>query len=156
MKKGLIILVLSFIICGSAVRSQSMGYDYRTALGVKLGWWGGGALSVKHFIRDQAALEGLLAFWRNGFNITGLYQYHGDFANVNGLKWYVGVGGHIGFYNNKYYYGDGVYFGPDGVLGIDYKFNGAPINLSLDVQPGFDIPGGDFYAWGGLGIRFAF
>src|SRR4030095_4766619 len=106
MKKSLIVLALSFIVCSSAVHSQSMGYDYRTALGVKVGWWGGGSISVKHFIRDQAALEVLLSFWRNGFNVAGLYEWHGDFANTNGLKWYVGGGGHIGFYNDKYENGD--------------------------------------------------
>lgn len=156
MKKGIIALVVSTIFFISAARSQSTGYEYRTALGVKVGWFGGGAISVKHFIKDQAALEGLLTFWKNGFNITGLYEFHGNFGNTAGLKWYVGPGGHLGFYNDKYENGDGVYFGVDGVLGVDYKFHGAPINLSLDVQPGVDIPGGDFYVWGGLGIRFTF
>ena len=48
--------------------------------------------------------------------------------------------------------------GVDGVLGLDYKFNGAPINMSLDWQPSFEFgTNRGFYGnWGGLGIRYTF
>jgi hypothetical protein len=50
--------------------------------------------------------------------------------------------------NNRYwkiYYGyRGGAVGIDGVLGLDYKFNGAPINMSLDWQPSFEF--GDYGA----------
>ena len=50
------------------------------------------------------------------------------------------------------------YIGVDGVLGLDYKFNGAPINISLDWQPSFEFGDnrGFVGSWGGLGIRFTF
>jgi hypothetical protein len=44
-------------------QAQSMGSSYRTALGVK--FWPGG-LSIKHFIRDNRALEGIGYFWNHG------------------------------------------------------------------------------------------
>jgi hypothetical protein len=50
----------------------------------------------------------------------------------------------------------GAFFGVDGVLGLDYKISGAPIDLSLDIQPEVSIPDGGFDIWGGLGIRFTF
>jgi hypothetical protein len=50
----------------------------------------------------------------------------------------------------------GVAIGVDGVLGLDYKINGAPINLSLDWQPSFTFSGYSYFegGWGGLGIRY--
>ena len=48
--------------------------------------------------------------------------------------------------------------GVDGVIGLDYKFRGAPINLSLDWQPSFEFGDnrGFVSSWGGLGIRYTF
>ena len=75
------------------------------------------------------------------------------------MKWYVGPGAHVGFYD--YYdhnnHVDGTFFGIDGVLGLDYKFNGAPINVSIDWQPSFEF--GDYVGfahYGGIGIRYTF
>ncbi len=44
----------------------------------------------------------------------------------------------------------------DGVLGLDYKIKGAPINVSIDWQPSINFVGyGRFESgWGGLGIRY--
>jgi hypothetical protein len=157
MKKLLIVFVIGLLTSKSY--SQALGQDYRTAVGVKV--WPG-AITVKHFIKDDAAIEGLLSFWNYGFRITGLYEYHGDINGAPGLKWYIGPGAHIGFYNNDYKaaYPDrdaGIDLGVDGIIGLDYKFNNAPINLSLDWQPSFTIVSHpDFRSWGGLGIRFAF
>ena len=140
--------------------AQSMGSEYRTAIGVK--FWPG-ALSVKHFIRDNRALEGDLYFWGHGFRFTGLYEVHGDINGAPGLKWYVGPGAHFGVYNEYWHRGDHYYddgdasFGIDGVLGLDYKINGAPINLSLDINPFLEILSHPYVdVWGGLGIRFTF
>jgi hypothetical protein len=88
--------------------------------------------------------------------ITGLYEIHGPITGAKGLQWYIGPGAHIGFYNTKN--GGGTFIGIDGVLGLDYKFNGAPINISLDWQPSFEFGDGHGFAgsWGGLGIRYTF
>lgn len=149
------------------LKAQDMDHDYTTALGVKV-WGNGGGISFKTFVRPNRALEGIGYFWRGGVRITGLYEYHFDFANAPGLKWYVGPGAHVGFYNeynndnngnvNGYYYGSGTFFGIDGVIGLDYKFNGAPINLSIDWQPSFEFGTNRGFAnsWGGLGIRYTF
>jgi hypothetical protein len=139
--------------------SQSMGREYRTAIGVKV--WDGAGISIKHFTTDKAALEGIGYWWDNGFRIVGLYEIHGDIGGAPGLKWYVGPGAHVGFYDANKSDNDGsgnTYFGIDGVLGLDFKFNKVPINLSIDWQPVFEFGDGrGFYGnWGGLGIRYAF
>lgn len=144
------------MICmaAQAQRSSTFSNSYSTALGVKV--WDGGGISLKHFFSEQHAGELIGYFWVQGARITGLYEIHGPIAGAAGLKWYIGPGAHIGFYNSKY--GDGAFAGIDGVLGLDYKFNGAPINISLDWQPSFEFGGtrGFVGSWGGLGIRYTF
>ncbi len=156
MKKHLIALgiILSVGIGAATAQSNVTSQEYKTALGVK---FYPGAVSLKHFIKPNAALEGLGYFWNRGARITGLYEFHGDINGAEGLKWYVGPGAHVGFYNNKY--GGGSSFGVDGVLGLDYKFKGAPINVSVDWQPSFEFNGAyDGFSgnWGGLAIRYVF
>jgi hypothetical protein len=157
MRKTIYLVVFASIftaLTASAQKSKSYSSaSYQTALGVK---FYPGAISVKHFVNKQAAIEGLCYFWNRGTRITGLYEIHGDINGAPGLKWYVGPGAHIGFYNTKY--GGGSSFGVDGVLGLDYKINSAPINLSLDWQPSFEFGDGRGFTgnWGGFAIRYTF
>lgn len=155
MKKKLLTAAIILLVgIGSATAQDNVGsQDYKTAIGVK---FYPGAISVKHFVSDKNAIEGLGYFFNYGTRITGLYEIHGDINNAGGLKWYIGPGAHLGFYSNKY--GGATSVGVDGVLGLDYKFRDAPINLSLDWQPSFEF--GNKYNngfngnWGGLGIRY--
>jgi hypothetical protein len=149
-----IIILLSIASLTQAQSKSSSGSSYRTALGVKV--WDGAGISFKHFVSDKNAIELIGYFWNQGMRITGLYEIHGPINGVNGLQWYIGPGAHIGFYNTKN--GGGTFAGIDGVLGLDYKFNGAPINLSLDWQPSFEFGAGRGFvgSWGGLGIRYTF
>ncbi len=155
MRKVLVLITALFLVITSQSQSRSANsYSYKTALGVKV--WDGGGISLKHFFSGNNAGELIGYFWNRGVRFTGLYEIHGNFNGAPGLKWYIGPGAHIGFYNTKY--GDGTFIGIDGVLGLDYKFRGAPINMSLDWQPSFEF-GDDrgFYGnWGGLGIRYTF
>ena len=50
------------------------------------------------------------------------------------------------------------HFGIDGIIGVDYKIKGAPLNLSLDWNPSFEFGtnSAGFNSLGGLAIRFAF
>src|ERR1043165_4681485 len=153
-------LCFSFILLGViASNGQSKSTNsssYNTALGVK--FYPGG-ITLKHFFNGTNNAGELIGyFWNRGFRITGLYEIHGNFSDASGLKWYIGPGAHIGFYDyyNRNNHIDGTYFGVDGVLGLDYKFNGAPINMSVDWQPSFEF--GDFVGfvgnWGGIAIRY--
>lgn len=158
MRKAIYATVMILLFAGATASAQkkSSSYssqNYTTALGVK---FYPGAVSLKHFIKDNHALEGLGYFWNRGFRITGLYEIHGDINGAPGLRWYVGPGAHVGFYSSKY--GGGSSIGVDGVLGLDYKFKEAPINLSLDWQPSFEFGDGRGFSgdWGGLAIRYTF
>ena len=155
--KNILIAALALVLLANKANAQAMGSSYRTALGVK---FYPGAITIKHFTREDRALEGLVYFWNYGFRITGLYEIHGDINGAPGLKWYVGPGAHIGFWNDEWNRkypdrSDGVAIGIDGVLGLDYKINNAPLNLSLDWQPSFNFVGYSYFSsWGGLAIRY--
>jgi hypothetical protein len=153
MKKIRLILAMAAVCFVATTQAQNTSSSYRTALGVK---FYPGAISIKHFVNERGAIEGLASFWKGGVRFTGLYELHYPLLQVDGLQWYVGPGAHIGFYDDKYY-GGNTFFGIDGVLGIDYKIPGAPLNVSLDWNPSFEFgDGADFQSWGGLGIRFTF
>lgn len=159
MRKSLFSILFVIVVISASAQNRSgsrtgSGSSYTTALGVKV--WDGGGISLKHFFSANNAGELIGYFWNQGFRLTGLYEIHGPINGAPGLRWYIGPGAHIGFYNTKY--GDGSIIGVDGVLGLDYKFRGAPINMSLDWQPSFEFGNdrGFIGNWGGLGIRYTF
>ena len=152
--------VLTFILILSIVSILS-GQDYRTGIGFRGGFSQG--LTLKHFIGNKAAFEGLLSTRWSGFELTGLYEIHKQAFDVERLNWYYGFGAHVGFWN-----GDHVswgttgtaytVFGLDGILGIEYNFSEVPINIGLDWKPVLNFVGYyGFWADGGaLSIRYIF
>lgn len=154
-----LILAILVIFTFAQLHAQNNGSSYTTALGIKVY---PGAITVKHFT-GRNAIEGLGYISSDGFRLTGLYEVHNNFADVEGLKWYIGGGGHIGiwsdYWRNKYpARADGAAIGVDGVLGLDYKIKGAPLNFSFDWQPSFNLIGYNYFegGWGGLAIRYTF
>lgn len=155
MRKIILLAVVVFLTTISqAQNSSTNSSSYKNALGVKV--LDGGGITFKHFVSVNNALEFIGYFWNRGTRITGLYEIHGPISGASGLKWYIGPGAHIGFYNTKY--GDGSFVGLDGVLGLDYKFKGAPINMSIDWQPSFEFGDnrGFVGSWGGFAVRYTF
>lgn len=153
-----ILFAAAFILMSYLASAQANGSSYRSALGVK--FYPGG-ITFKHFTESNKALEGIAYFWNYGFRFTGLYEIHGDFNGEPGLKWYIGPGAHIGFWNDEWKNrypsrASGVAIGIDGVLGLDYKIKGAPIDLSVDWQPSFNFVGYSYFesGWGGFAIRY--
>lgn len=138
MKKGLVIILLS--ICSAA----AYGQEYSTALGLRLGAAYG--FTVKHFIKSDAAIEGILVTRWRGFYLTGLYEVTRPLSPNDNLYWYFGGGGHIGSWdghNTPGYFDDPddnyLIVGVDGILGMEYTFQDIPLNLSLDWKPSFNL-----------------
>ena len=148
------LLLLSFLLVNA--QNSSTANSYKTAVGVKI--FDGGGISVKHFLDDKNVAEIIGYFYYKGFRLTGLYEIHNDIATLPGLKWYYGAGAHMGFYKATVSHTRSTIFGIDGVVGLDYKFDSAPINISLDWQPSFEFASGFGLSgsWGGLGIRYTF
>jgi hypothetical protein len=152
-------VIASFVtlfLISQTVTAQSTGSTYRTALGAKVYFGDGttGGINIKHFLNSNGALEGSLLFEKGFLGIEGMYDWHQNIIGATGLKWYVGGGG-LFFFPTDDDYGDDVVFGLKGAMGLDYKFTGAPINLSFDLNPIFVLtPDTDFEFWAGLAFRF--
>ena len=152
------ILTLTLVIFISVFTAAQ---DYNTGVGLRLGFSNG--LTVKHFLSQRSAVEGLLATRWRGFEITGLFEVHNQAFDIERLNWYYGFGGHIGFWN-----GDNTKWGVvgtnytiigiDGILGIEYNFSEVPINIGLDWKPAFNLTGytGFWGDGGALSIRYIF
>jgi hypothetical protein len=163
-KLTLLLLTIGFIgLSNYEAKAQALGTNYQNAIGGRFGVANG--ITFKHFMNERDALDFILNFRAkkhkySSFRLVGLYEIHNPIVNAPGLQWYYGIGGGIGSYTYKddSNRDSNVYLSVDGVLGLDYKFNGAPINIALDWKPSFDISpdqGLDFEGVG-LSIRFAF
>jgi hypothetical protein len=144
-------LAMGFMFMNNSFAQYSKGSNYKTAIGGK---FYPGAVTLKHFLDKKYALE-VLGYFKDGNRITFLIEKNKSMGDIPGLKWYYGFGGHVSLYDNSYNQGK-TFYGVDGILGIDLKIKGAPIDFALDWQPSFEI-GGDFGFsgnWGGLSIRY--
>jgi hypothetical protein len=118
--------------------------DYKTALGVRLSSASAAvnnSISIKHFINDRAAIEGLFSFG-DPLAFGAMLEIHKPLA-ASGLSWFYGGGGYLSFlktYNvNQQKNEIDPNFGAMGVLGLDYKFTNVPLNLSLDWKPELNL-----------------
>jgi hypothetical protein len=158
MKKSIVVILIAFCFL-----SVSTAQDYNTGIGLRAGFSNG--LTIKHFISQKSALEGILSSRWRGFELTGLYEVHNQAFNTERLKWFIGFGGHVGFWNGDYtykYWGERdrnyTVIGLDGILGLEYSFVEVPISLSLDWKPAFNLSGysGFWVDGGALSIRYIF
>jgi hypothetical protein len=135
--------------------------DYNTGIGLRGGFANG--LTIKHFVSNKAAIEGIVASRWRGLELTGLYEYHNRAFQTDRLNWYIGFGGHVGFWN-----GDNAHWGTagtaytvvglDGILGLEYSFAEVPFNIGIDWKPAFNFYGySGFWADGGaISLRYIF
>ena len=145
------------VACCQTIKAQ----DYNTGIGIRGGFQQG--LTIKHFTSANTALEGLLVTRWGGMFVTGLYEIHANAFDVDGLNWYYGIGGHVGFYDGSRspYVADDLRYnsvGVDAILGMEYNIPDIPINVSIDWKPAFNILGGTGF-WadnGALSVRYTF
>lgn len=145
-------------------------YDYRNAIGVRIGQTAG--ITLKHFTDHNHAIEGIIGIWPNSVGLTGLFEKYVQAGNVEGLNWYFGGGAHITVGTARLYtvYREGRYlsyrsrypgvgFGIDGIVGAEYKIPSIPFALSFDIKPFIEVntSGVLFTAFDpGLGLKFTF
>lgn len=140
-----------------ALSLGAMAQSYKNSIGLGLDFGDGATLvgpSFKHFFNSNNAIQAEILFGNNVTFLNPFYQYHSDIAGASGLKWYLGGGPSISFYDG----GSDFYLRP--MAGLDYKINGAPIALAFDWRPAIylgDSRGNNFEpARFGLGFRFTF
>jgi hypothetical protein len=159
MGKLKIFLFIAFISSCLSIKAQ----NYQTALGVRFGGLSNG-VTLKHFISNASAIEGIASIGNRTFIVTGLYELHTSVDHSKLFKFYYGAGAHIGFFQNggyynyyTNYYSNQAVIGIDGIIGLGYKFYSAPINIGMDFKPFIDFnSGSNFYFDGGLSIRYTF
>ncbi len=148
------------IIFASSVVLLSNAQEYKNGIGVRLG--SGSGFTFKHFMNSRSAIEGMLTTRWHGFEMTALYEKQADAFDTKGLQWFYGFGAHLGFYNGRYVeWGEPGSttnaLGIDGILGLEYTFADAPVNLGFDIKPAMNIIGyNGFYADYALSVRFIF
>lgn len=152
----------------SSSKSSSGGgtFGYKTGIGLRGGFTSG--ITIKHFISDKAAIEGIFGSRWRGFSITGLYELHKTPAlGVSNLAWEYGAGARLGFYSGRYYHEwDEDYYYYDrsytvvsvvGIFGLEYQFDEIPFTASLDLMPYFDFVGrGSEFVDGSISFRYVF
>lgn len=107
--------------------------EYRSALGIRLSTSPAvvnNSVSFKYFTSETLALEALLSF-SDPLAVGILIEKHRPFS-TEGLQWFYGGGGYVGF-------GSNTNVGGMGIIGLDYKFPNVPLNLSLDWKPELNI-----------------
>ena len=144
-------LILAFIFLGTAVvKSQ----DYQTAVGAKFYTGDGsiGGINIRHFTTSNTILEGSLLFFSGGIGIEGLYQYQAPISGAQGLNYFVGGGGMLGFGTGR---NSETSFALRLTGGLDYKFSDAPIDVSLGFDPFFYLaPSTGSNLALGIGLRY--
>ncbi|MDB5229577.1 MAG: hypothetical protein JWN76_382 [Chitinophagaceae bacterium] len=155
------LFISSMIFCQDGNPDLSSGPGYNRAIGIKFP--GGFAVTYKKFIRGNNALEAMAEFASHGIRFSGLYEFHHyNITADSDLGWFVGPGAHIGIWNNAYRteknFDTQLDIGIDGIIGLDYKFKGLPINISLDWHPAISLAGSTGFdpASGGIGVRYTF
>ena len=141
MKKLVSVLVVLLMVgAAGSVSAQ----DYKTALGVRLSSSPAivnNSISIKHFVTEKAAIEGLFSFG-DPLAIGALLEIH-EPLGTPGLQWYYGGGAYLGFVKSYNVNTDknetNTNFGAQGVLGLDYKFTKVPVNLSIDWKPELNL-----------------
>jgi len=137
----------------------SYGQDYQTGIGIRGGLSNG--LTIKYFIQQDAALEGIAAFRWGGFHLTGLYEKHQPAFDTERLKWFYGGGAHLGVWDSGSPFVDGdsqAVIGVDGIIGLEYSLEEIPFNISADWKPGFNLTGSTGF-WGdeaAVSVRYIF
>ncbi len=136
------IILSAFMLMGLAFSTHAQDIS-KNALGLRIGDNDGfgGEVSYQRGFSKSNRLE-LDLGWRNShdvdaWKVVGLYQWVWDIDK--GFNWYAGVGGGLGSwsYNKDGFSNSGTIILAAGDIGIEYNFQEAPIQLSLDFRPEF-------------------
>ena len=156
MKKLLLVLV--------AVIGLSFAANAQNAIGLRLGYGNEisyqTAMGANRLELDLGSLDALLyGYDYNFLSLTGTYQWTFGLP-VDGLGWYVGPGVMAGWYLSKYADYGGLNIGIGGIIGVDYKFAGIPLQMSLDARPMYSVVHPKYFNGIGysaaLGVRYTF
>ncbi len=157
MKKASFLFIAFISLVSFSVKAQDAevnSQDYQTAVGAKFYTGNGslGGINIRHSITLNTAVEGSLLFFSGGLGVEGLYEYQAPITGVDGLQYFVGGGGMLGFGTGR---GRETTFALRLTGGVDYKFADAPIAVSLAFDPFFYLaPSSGSNLALGIGLRY--
>lgn len=141
LNRTLVFTIFIFLLEPVVAKAQK---DYKVGIGFRAGPMAG--LSVKYFISDRQAIEGIYSSRWHGTLIQGLYEINKDAFNTKDVNFYYGCGAHFGYWNlsnneHPWYTDHGVHsaVGIDGIVGLEYSFDEIPMSISLDWKPMFNV-----------------
>jgi hypothetical protein len=149
MKKIVAGIVVVMVFLSYQGRAQDTGFGIGMILGDPTG------ISLKGWVNDINAVDATVSwsFYKAGFfNVTADYVWHFDLIPVTRGRFplYVGPGASIGI-------GNDFWLGARVPVGLDYMFEGAPVDLFIEIVPVMNlVPSTNFHFNGGIGARFFF
>jgi hypothetical protein len=143
MKK--IFLVFALFCANQFINAQEVGIRFGDVAGGDVAV--DGVFSVGQFSRVHADIS----FGNGGVGIDALWDFLYKPVDGESLKWYVGVGPSMNINDN-------FLLGASGEIGLEYRFQEAPIVIGLDWRPTlWIVEETDFHAGGfGLNVRYVF
>lgn len=120
----ILILLFVFICIRFTASAQSYTYGLGLRVASDASIVGTGA-TFKYFFNTRDAVEALIGF--RPVAIGAMYARHMPLGTP-GLQWYIGGGAFGSFHETDK-------FGAMGLVGMDYTFDKAPVNISLDWKP---------------------
>ena len=146
-RKSFLLFLMLFILTGYS-HSQSSGFGIGIMIGEPTG------INLKNWMSESAAIDAGIAW---GFGRKGAFHVHADYLiheynliNINHgrLPIYYGVGGRILLSSDSE-------VGIRGVVGLDYMFENAPVDIFLEIVPIFDlVPATELSFNAGIGVRY--
>ncbi len=149
LNKVLLICTLLIILTGTS-NAQQTGFGLGLIVGEPTG------LSGKYWINPWTAIDCAFAWSidkKSGVHLHSDYVWH-DYRIISVIKGklpiYYGVGARIVFATDNI-------FGVRGVAGLNYIFDGTPLDIFIELVPTLDIaPKVGFDFNGAIGIRYYF
>ncbi len=152
MKKILMSLAIGLFALMPA--KEIMAQDYSWGIGLRGAYYP--AISVKHNLGQSNSIDLIASFRNGGVQATALYEWNTQVINQH-FHLYYGVGGSLGFWNDKDGNDPAFRAGVDGILGLEFRIPNVPITLSIDYKPYVNFIGyGNDFANGALSIRYVF
>lgn len=150
MKRTLASLVTVLVIMFTAQHVHAQ--EYKMALGVRLSSAQAtvnNSVSFRYFMSQDRALEAMASFDPGAIGL--LYEVYKPLGTAPGFQWFFGGGAYAAFKGHDV-------LGAQGIIGLDYKFQQIPLNLSLDWKPELNLVDNvNFEAASvGLAVRFTF
>lgn len=137
--KKLIVLFGLFFICQTNAQE----------LGLRLGNVVGGSAAVDGVFElgKFDRIHANVSFGDGGVGVEALWDFLYKPLDGDALKWYVGAGPSVFFGNST------ALIGASGEIGLEYRFDDAPIVLGLDWRPTLWIVENTSFRAGGFGFN---